>query len=279
MTNFYIHKDEQQLGPFSIEELKDLKISKYTMVWFEGAEGWQKASEINELNDIIIATPPPMQKVVVPPPMPNASILEAVPVSTKKGLNKKILIVLGVAIIVIIIVVGFYYKVKNDALIETQKAIEVERIITQKRIEEERIAEEKKIADITLSSKIAKQEALEARKKYVRNHIENYFDRKASYNVNPFGGITNVLVNFYNNSEFPIDEAIVRISYIKDNGAVWTTVDVALTNIAAKGFATERATDSNRGARINGEIISIKSKALELCYSGVSPGVDPYKCK
>ncbi len=28
MSNFYIHKDDQQQGPFTSDELKDLKISK-----------------------------------------------------------------------------------------------------------------------------------------------------------------------------------------------------------------------------------------------------------
>jgi hypothetical protein len=49
MQKFYIHRDNQQQGPFLKDELKDLKITCDTMVWFEGADNWIKAIEVEDL--------------------------------------------------------------------------------------------------------------------------------------------------------------------------------------------------------------------------------------
>lgn len=49
---YYILKDNHKTGPFTLEELRDLKITKKTYVWYEGLFGWTKAEEILELLEI-----------------------------------------------------------------------------------------------------------------------------------------------------------------------------------------------------------------------------------
>ncbi len=73
MQKFYIHQNDQQQGPFSKDELKGLDISSETMVWFEGAENWTKAIEIENLKDIFKSIPPPIHKnpPINPPPLVN----------------------------------------------------------------------------------------------------------------------------------------------------------------------------------------------------------------
>lgn len=70
MKKYYIHNGTEQQGPFSLEELKDLKINQDTMIWFEGAENWQKANEVNELREFFKSIPPPIQNLnsSAPPP-------------------------------------------------------------------------------------------------------------------------------------------------------------------------------------------------------------------
>ncbi len=60
MQKFYIYKDDLQQGPFSTDELKDMKITRDTMVWFEGAENWKKAIEVESLKEILKSFPPPI---------------------------------------------------------------------------------------------------------------------------------------------------------------------------------------------------------------------------
>lgn len=62
MRQFYIVENEQQSGPFSIEELKRKNITASSLVWEEEMDDWTEAKNIIDLKDIIIKLPPPIPK-------------------------------------------------------------------------------------------------------------------------------------------------------------------------------------------------------------------------
>jgi len=70
MKKYFLLKSGQQVGPFSIDELKAKKIKKTNLVWAEGMADWLKAGEVAELNDLfkVVAPPPPSTP---PPPAAN----------------------------------------------------------------------------------------------------------------------------------------------------------------------------------------------------------------
>jgi|YNPMSStandDraft_2_1061718.scaffolds.fasta_scaffold00306_23 hypothetical protein len=80
---FYIYENGQQMGPFTIEDLKSKNIHRETLVWTEGLPNWTKAENIEVLKGILKATPPPPPNLgthvfstnVPPPPtgLPNES--------------------------------------------------------------------------------------------------------------------------------------------------------------------------------------------------------------
>lgn len=63
MKEYYIHKGEDNSGPFSVEELKGQKITKETLVWSNDMGDWKKAGEIDELKSILSKNPPPLKKL------------------------------------------------------------------------------------------------------------------------------------------------------------------------------------------------------------------------
>ena len=63
---YFIVVDNEQAGPYSIEELQNLKIKKDSLVWKDGLENWIEAESIEELKHIFIATPPPIPKAKEP---------------------------------------------------------------------------------------------------------------------------------------------------------------------------------------------------------------------
>ena len=66
MKKFYLHNGKKQDGPFSKSELKEKNITRKTEVWYEGLSDWTNAENINELEDIFIATtPPPIRNKIV----------------------------------------------------------------------------------------------------------------------------------------------------------------------------------------------------------------------
>lgn len=60
MKKYYIVLDGQQKGPYSLQELKLLKISKDTLVWHSGLDNWMEVNELEELSEIFRSTPPPI---------------------------------------------------------------------------------------------------------------------------------------------------------------------------------------------------------------------------
>lgn len=49
MTNYFILEGEREIGPLSLTQLKLKSISKDTLVWFAGADGWIRAGQVHEL--------------------------------------------------------------------------------------------------------------------------------------------------------------------------------------------------------------------------------------
>ncbi|MEQ8473556.1 MAG: DUF4339 domain-containing protein [Marinoscillum sp.] len=58
--DYFIIENEEKKGPLSISDLAQIGISKSTLVWKKGLDGWVPAVKLEELNDIINSTPPPI---------------------------------------------------------------------------------------------------------------------------------------------------------------------------------------------------------------------------
>lgn len=67
MKNYYLHNGKQQLGPFSLEQLKDKQLSNDTPVWSNDLPDWTKAGEVPELQELLINNTPPPFSTSVPP--------------------------------------------------------------------------------------------------------------------------------------------------------------------------------------------------------------------
>ncbi len=63
MRYFLRHRNER-IGPFTFEELKNQRITKNTLVWYEGLCEWTKANEVLELLDLVTDSPDPGKKTI-----------------------------------------------------------------------------------------------------------------------------------------------------------------------------------------------------------------------
>ena len=62
MKHYYYAEKNQQLGPFTIEELKSKRLKKSTLIWTDGLSDWVAAETLNELDKTLISEPPPIPK-------------------------------------------------------------------------------------------------------------------------------------------------------------------------------------------------------------------------
>lgn len=47
--DYYLFQDDQQRGPFSVEQLRSQRLSPKTYVWYDGLEDWRPISEVPAL--------------------------------------------------------------------------------------------------------------------------------------------------------------------------------------------------------------------------------------
>jgi tetratricopeptide (TPR) repeat protein len=62
MRHYYYSDNEEQLGPFTLDELKEKRIKKSTLVWTDGLKDWTTADKVDELKEIVFSEPPPLPK-------------------------------------------------------------------------------------------------------------------------------------------------------------------------------------------------------------------------
>jgi hypothetical protein len=62
MKSYFIHDRNQKNGPFTFDDLKQRGIEASTLIWFDGLDTWTEATNIQELKEIIIKSPPPLDK-------------------------------------------------------------------------------------------------------------------------------------------------------------------------------------------------------------------------
>ena len=111
---YYTHNGTERKGAFTIDELKNQKITPETMVWCEGMQGWTKAEDVLELKELFIPAPPEFNQKPTPPVFkkdsPNNKIHSSNPINADKvntnlnqtnSVNRNILIWSVVTLIVI----------------------------------------------------------------------------------------------------------------------------------------------------------------------------------
>lgn len=145
MKKYFLHINNETIGPFDLEELKARRITKKTPVWFEGMEHWKTAEEIPELTSLFL---------VIPPPISNFSSTSSTPKAATKreprkfmGLSKNtFLIVAGVLILTIgTVVLNTVQENRRRELKLKNHKTEVENYqyqLQQKELEEQKILAE-----------------------------------------------------------------------------------------------------------------------------------------
>jgi len=85
MKHYYYADQDEQFGPFTIDELKSKRLKKSTLVWTDGMTDWVAADTVEELKDILVSEPPPLPKRAVTPPAPETIQVKQPPTPTNSS--------------------------------------------------------------------------------------------------------------------------------------------------------------------------------------------------
>lgn len=120
MKNYYYADGKEQKGPFTLDELKELNITKETKVWYEGMAKWGKAGEIESLSSLFNRLPPPIDDESIEPP----------PIDSKSKRIKIIIISTFFILIVIAAYIGIHkwqgYRLYNQGMDSLKKSGQID---------------------------------------------------------------------------------------------------------------------------------------------------------
>lgn len=113
MKKYFTHNGTEQKGPFDIEDLKNLHISKDTQIWYEGINEWASAGSIEELKELFKSSSPPPYHQLTPPHIKKPE--QKKETSTYKAPEKKRNTGWTVFIIILLVLaIGAVIMVKNN---------------------------------------------------------------------------------------------------------------------------------------------------------------------
>lgn len=257
MSQYFIQTRTGQEGPFTLEELSKTTIDPDTLVWYKGINDWTRAGEIDALNSLFTGPAP--------------STLETFTAPRYDDLNRRFNLSLfhwtGIGVLVISTFIYFARPGDASSTKSTYDAAVIDSTAAAAASEE--IAEKKRVM-----SKLA------AKNINYRNNWSRYIKANTgNYKSNTFGGIYRLEATVHNQTDYPLEEVSIAVSYIKENGGTYKTEIVTVYNVPAQGKVSVRAPDSNRGKSVKLEISRIKAKRMNFFYSpdiSVEGRDDPY---
>jgi len=123
---------------------------------------------------------------------------------------------------------------------------------------------------------------VERRTYYRRNWKQFISVNTSDYKTGFFGGIKNLQVIVKNQTEYPLDNVVVSVQYLRSNGDVFKTEQYTVNDIPAKGTRAADAAGSRKGMKVQLKLISITSQAMNFCWAFNKPAPegnpDPFQC-
>lgn len=291
MRQYFIHDGQNEKGPLDIESLKSENLKKDTPIWYDGLESWTKAGEVEELKNLFAPTPPPLIKAT-PPKIETPPKVEQPQYSTphqpisKNNKSYKTEIITTVAIVAIGIIGWLIYqnKSQSETLNEVKdKVTQQDQQLTQQQQEQQQKEQKQLLAE---QQKQEEKDRINGQltEKYMgyRNNWRNFISATHNeFSVGTFGGISDLTITVYNETDKAIDEVQVQVEYMRSGGASTGTQIVSATNIGPNSSKTISAPDGT-GSKVSEEITSITAKSFHFCYPSGMDGnknLDPYFCK
>lgn len=123
---------------------------------------------------------------------------------------------------------------------------------------------------------------VERRTYYRRNWKQFIAVTTSDYRTGFLGGIKDLRIIVRNQTEYPLDNVVVSVQYMKGNGDVFKTEQYTINDVPAKGTKSVDASSSRKGQKVALQLQSITSQPMNMCWSvnkPAAPGdVDPYLC-
>ena len=268
MTTFYLHDGRNEAGPFTLHELKKQKLTRSTPIRQTDTDKWLPAEKVSGIKDVVIPKKIRSAKDVVPVVTQQLSQLHYQKPKTLYGTLLGIALLAGLSIYS---VNRTSAKMAPVAIIEPQAVVEQSvrvaqenrAVLATKNKEENTSTPEKAV---TVKEDVAKTARLRWSKLISANN--------SNYGIGLLGGIKDLSVIITNRTDYPLDEVVANVTYIKAGGGVWKTVPITLYAIPPHDTKEQAVTDAGRGKKVKVSLHKVVSRKMQLSYTEGKKGKD-----
>ncbi|MDQ6610166.1 MAG: DUF4339 domain-containing protein [Bacteroidota bacterium] len=266
MNAYYLHDGRNELGPFTIDNLRKQKLTRNTPIRLEGKNNWAPAEKISGLKELVAPSKIRRPKDIVP------AMVESITGFTQQRPKTAYGILLCVALLAAISIYSVNKKVSKSAatkVLKTPVAIPLQPVVPPAL---PAVITEKKVV-VVENPKVDKE-------KDARLHWNKLFTAaNSSYGIGFLGGIKDLKIIITNLSNYPVEEAVAKITYIKASGGIWKTKLVSIYNVPAHDVKEQMVPDVARGKKVTVRLEKVVSKKLKFSYTvgkKISNPGDPY---
>jgi hypothetical protein len=265
MSAYYIHDGRNEIGPFTIDLLKKQKLTRTTPIRQLGSDNWMPAERLIPVKEMVVPRKIKKPKDVIPAVKEHfADLQQRKPRMLYGGL-------LCFALLAGISIFSITTKAIRQPVIELPVKPQVSLVqpAPVEGVSPSNKVEEKKIPVV------AEDKAKTSRSRWTKLISAT----NSNYGIGFLGGIKDLSVSLTNRTDFPINMAVVKVTYIKAGGGVWKTIPVTLYNIPAHDTKEQAMPDVNRGKKVKVSIQKIVSKQMNFSYTEgqkIRNPADPY---
>lgn len=265
MSTYYLHDGRNEIGPFTIDVLKKQKLNRSTPIRQKDSNSWMPAEKLSELKELVAPRKIKRPKDIVPVMRERITDMHYHRPKVLYGSLLAIALVAGISI----------YSIRKSS-------------IQKEKLEQPVIAEAKKsitniqniAAGVTAKPPIEKPVEKEDATKAARKKWNKLITAtNSNYGIGFLGGIKDLSVSINNRSGYPVDEAIVKVTYIKANGDIWKTKLITVQGIPAHDNKEQSVPDVGRGKKVKVSLNKVVSKKMKFSYAEgqkIKNAEDPY---
>lgn len=254
MSAYYLHDGRNELGPFTLDLLKKQRLTRNTPIRQLGTDNWMPAERLAPIKELVVPRKIKKPKDVIPAVKEHFTDLKQRKPRTLYAVLLFFAMLIGISIFSIITSVPETAAVPATTPPPQQTPSLIKTVVEKNEPSET----EKKNLPV-----VVKDEAKASRLRW--NKLISATN--SNYGIGFLGGIKDLSVVVTNRTDFPIDKAVIKVTYIKAGGGVWKTVPVTLYNIAPHDSKEHAVADVNRGKKVKVSIQKIISKKMNFSYT------------
>jgi hypothetical protein len=146
---------------------------------------------------------------------------------------------------------------------------------------DEKEHEAKKVDDVTNDIKDDQPEgyaAIDERNAVLKKVVTD----KPSFKPLLFGGFKDIKFNFFNNYPYRLEEVILKVHYIREDGSEIKAETKILKDVGPGSRLSLTAPDhTTSGKELKLTVEAVQCRAIDLCFYSSEPAksIDPYRCR